>query len=109
MEFKYTLQETLEARFEGEDGKSEMIDIYNHGITGGFHGFIYTYEIEKFFDEFENEIEDYFYDTLGSSWLNDCVTGGNIQDISELKTYLVYSFVELWVSAKVEEEELMAV
>ena len=34
MDFKYDLQETLTARFEGE--WEEMSDLVNHGISGGF-------------------------------------------------------------------------
>ena len=51
MEFKHTLEETLEARFTD---RGEMEDIMNHGIQSGFNGFLYTYEIEAFFNEFEN-------------------------------------------------------
>ena len=51
MDFKHTLNETLEARFTDVD---EMNDIVNHGIKGGFHGFIYTYEINEFFNEVQS-------------------------------------------------------
>ena len=62
MDFKFTLQETLENRFDDPD---EIRDISNHGITGGFSGFIYNYEIDNFYNEFEREIEDMLIDDLG--------------------------------------------
>lgn len=31
--------------------KTTLSDIYNHGIDGGFHGFIYYTETVKFFDD----------------------------------------------------------
>ena len=68
MKFYPTLEETLARRFDDND---EVIDITNHGITGGFNGFIYTYEINEFFDEFENEIEDFFYNIYGSDWMKE--------------------------------------
>ena len=107
MELLYTLEETMEARFTDRD---EMEDINRHGINCGYHGFIYTYEIEEFFNKFEDEIEDYFYDHFGSSWLNDIVTGCNTQTISELKVHCEYSYVESWINWKVEdcEEQLTA-
>ena len=61
MKFYPTLAETLARRFEDMD---EVRDISNHGIQGGFNGFLYNYEINEFFNEFESEIEDYL-DDLG--------------------------------------------
>ena len=102
MDFKINLQETLATRFEG--ARDEMMDIVNHGIAGGFDGFIYTYEINEFFNEYENEIEDYFYEMFGDSWLVD--TGAaDKASFSEMKCYLVYSLVEMYCNDKLEELE----
>ena len=62
MKFYPTLQETLARRFDDMD---EVRDISTHGIQGGYNGFIYTYEINEFYNEFESEIEDYLVDELG--------------------------------------------
>ena len=48
-----------------------MEDIVNHGANCGWHGFIYTYEINDFFNEFENEIEEYYWEIFGSTWMQD--------------------------------------
>ena len=87
MDFKYDLQETLTARFEGE--WTEVEDIVNHGISGGFHGFIYTYEINEFYNEFESEIEDYVIDELGYTFemLSEGVT--SFQDIKNKCVWIV--------------------
>ena len=71
MEFKATLIETLATRFAGEEGRQEMDDINTHGISCGFSGFIYYSEINEFFNEFESEIEDFYYDAFGSEWVKD--------------------------------------
>ena len=96
MEFKFTLQETLENRFDDLD---EVRDISNHGITGGFSGFIYTYEINAFYNEFESEIEDYVIDDLGYTFeqLSEGVT--SFQDI---KNKCVWIVAESWCHDKVD-------
>ena len=102
MDFKYDLQDTLTARFEGE--WEEMMDIVKHGISGGFHGFIYTYEINEFFNEFEDEIENYFYEIFGDTWLKDTGAADKVS-FSEMKCHLVYGLVEMWCNDKLEEME----
>ncbi len=105
MKFEPTLEDTLISRFEGEF--SEMEDIVTHGISGGYHGFIYTYEVNSFFDEFENELEDYFYDVFGDTWLQEtgCSTKSSF---SEMKCHLVYMYVEMWCETKLDELALCA-
>ena len=98
MKFYPTLNETLAKRFEPgtEDGISEIRDIVNHGISGGFGDFIYNYEIEEFFDQFESEIED----RLGDMGLtpNDIVSDTNDWTIRDLKVNSVWIVVESWCS-----------
>ena len=106
MEFKHTLEATMEARF---DNRGEMEDIMNHGIAAGFSGFTYTHEIEAFFNEFENELEDYFYDNFGSRWMIDFISErDDITSVSELKQFMVFSYVECWCVNKVEDEDYVA-
>ena len=98
MKFYPTLNETLAKRFEPgtEDGISEIRDIVNHGIMGGFSDFIYNYEVEQFFDEFEYEIED----RLGDMGLtpNDIVDDVNNWTVRDLKVRSVWIVVESWCS-----------
>ena len=102
MELLHTLEETLVARFEGE--RDEMMDIMNHGISGGFNGFIYTYEINEFFNEFEDEIEDYFYEMFGDSWLVDSGAADKVT-MNEVRCHLVWGLVEIWCGMTLDELE----
>ena len=97
MEFYSTLQETLVNRFDDPD---EIRDISNHGITGGFSGFIYTTEINAFYNEFESEIEDYIVDELGYTFemLSEGVT--SFQDIRNKCVWIV---AESYCHSKVDE------
>ena len=49
LKFYPTLEETLARRFDDID---ECRDIMNHGADTGVSGFIYTYEINEFYNEF---------------------------------------------------------
>ena len=102
MDFKSTLEETLVERFEGET--DEMMDIVNHGISGGFHDFIYTHEINEFFNEFEDDIENFFFNIFGDEWIKETGAADKVT-FSEMKCYLVYSLVEMWCNDKLEELE----
>ena len=99
MKFYPTLQETLAKRFTELD---ECKDIVDHGIDGGFNGFIYTYELNEFFNEFESEIEDYFYDIYGASWLAELTAQREYGSLDELRTYMVWSVATDFCCRKVE-------
>ena len=96
MKFYPTLDETLSKRFEPgtEDGVAELRDIVNHGMSGGVGGFIYYYEINEFYNEFEREIEDVMFDTYGDTWLSEVV--GESENMQALRNTLVWSVVEYW-------------
>lgn len=49
------LEDALAVRFTDAD---EIKDVANHGCSGGVSGFIYNHEIRKFFDDYEDDIED---------------------------------------------------
>ena len=105
MKFYPTLQETLARRFDDMD---EVRDISNHGIQGGFNGFLYTYEINEFYNEFESEIEDYVIDELGytfSQLTDDC------DSFQEIRNRCVWIVAESFCHHKVDlvDEALEAV
>ena len=106
MDFKYSLNETLKVRFEGE--YDEMQDIVNHGIMGGFSGFIYTWELNEFYHEFENELEDYYYEVFGDEWLTHVTD--NCTSMNEVRARMVWGYVEMWCNDTLEayEEEQFA-
>ena len=103
MDFKYSLNETLEARFDELD---EVMDISTHGANTGVSGFTYTWEINEFFNEFEDEIENYYYEIFGDSWLNEL--SHSITSLDELRAKMVWGLVEMWCSQKVDEEAIVA-
>ena len=53
------LKLALDTRFDDLD---EVKDVANHGCGGGVSGFIYYYETSKFFDDYEDEIEEILFD-----------------------------------------------
>ena len=100
MDFKYDLEQTLTYRFEGQ--RDEMMDIVNHGISGGFHDFIYTHEINEFFNEFESDIETYYYEIFGDSWLVDS-GAANCDSMDAIRTHLVWGLIEMYCHGKLGE------
>ena len=103
MEFKYTLQETLEARFTDID---EIKDLASHGANCGWSGFTYTYEINEFFNEFENEIEDFYYDMFGGNFISELSNG--VTSFDELKAKMVWGLIEIYCSNEVENMAIAA-
>ena len=99
------LQEALEQRFDTstEDGRGEVFDIRNHGISGGFSGFIYTHEITEFYNEHESDLLEYLSDmdyTLAS--LAEAVGAESLTDIT---TGVVWCVVECWCAGLADELE----
>ena len=101
MEFKFTLQETLEARFTDRD---EMADVANYGAMSGFGGFIYTREINEFFNEFENEIENYYYEIFGDQWIKES-GAADCDGFDAMRAHLVWGLIELYCSDALDNEE----
>ena len=88
----------LDTEFEAD----ELIDIVNHGMSAGVGGFIYTRDCVDKFNEHDDEIEeflsDWYFDTHGERNYIGMIAGeGNhsVGSIDELKTRMVWSYVEL--------------
>jgi len=86
MPFYPTLQETLARRFDDMD---EVRDISTHGIQSGYSGFLYNYELNEFFNEFESEIEDYLIDELGYTFSQLTEGEDSFQDIRNKCVWIV--------------------
>ena len=99
MRFYPTLEETLAKRFTDND---EVRDISEHGIDGGFTDFIYTYELNRIFDEFEYELEEKLYDVYGESWLMTVAQQHTVTDVQSLKTFMVWFAAEDFCQRKNE-------
>ena len=100
MQFYATLEETMTARFEGEF--DEVEDIANHGASCGWHGFTYHNELREFWYAHGEEIEDYFYDLFGSTWIKDS-GAADCDSVDGIKEHLIWSYLELWCSHKLDE------
>ena len=94
------LFDALDQRFNDFD---ECKDVMNHGMTGGFSGFIYTSEINKFFDEHKNEIEDYLHMILGDNYIKEVCK--NFSTVDNIITQLVWYVVECYCTEKVLKAE----
>ena len=86
-----------------------LCDVASHGLASGCGGFIYTADNVRVFDENDDEIQDFL-----SDWYYDCI-GGNegsfayfarkCEDISQLKSTLVWAYVELKAQSILQEIE----
>lgn len=73
-------------------------DICNHGISGGFSGFIYYFETVDFFNRNEMRITDYFEDCFVKSEFLELIREKlDIADIVEHTHYAINFYVWLYV------------
>ena len=78
----------------------QLCDIANHGMSQGVSGFIYTRDCVEWFDENEDMIEEYLSDwyfdnTNERNYLAAICNDVEPCSIDELKTKMVWSYVEL--------------
>ena len=92
----------LDERF---DDIEEVRDVANHGCGGGVGGFIYYYETRKFFNEYEEEIEEELSEVLGDDWMAQCVASNSVNDTATFKNHCVWVIVELYCQDKRDEDE----
>ena len=95
------LFDALEERFDDFD---EVKDIARHGMSGGFNGFIYTYETRAFFLKYEDEIEELMYlNDVTYPDLLDCMSQNSISDYMNAA---VWYAVEHWARGTQMEYDL---
>ena len=87
----------LDERF---DDIEEIKDVADHGCEGGVSGFIYYYETRKFFDEYQEEIEQELEELYGDDYLKQILNTSSIQDVTQLKNYMVWSVVSMYCTDK---------
>ena len=95
------LERALWDRFSGEAGKDELATISEHGCSGGVGGFIYTEELDQFFDEHESDIEDVLNELMLP--LTSLVRDPESWTFSEMKQNAVWVVVEEYAKLKVDE------
>ena len=87
------LTEALDERFDDMD---EIKDVADHGCEGGVSGFIYYSETSKFFDEYQEEIEEELEDTMGENYLRMIAEAPTVNNIRTLKNFMVWSVVSCY-------------
>ena len=93
------LTKALDERFEDHD---EIIDVARYGCAAGVSGFIYYYETRKFFDEYEEEIEQELYEIYGDDLMREIVNLPSIVDTITFKNHCVWVIVETYCFNKSE-------
>ena len=84
----------LGVEFEEED----LLQIVQDGMRSGIEGFTYLHQCADKFDEHDDEIQDYLSDWCFDNDLEKCsftYFAPDAEDITQLKTKLVYAYVEL--------------
>jgi len=96
------LTAALDERF---DDIEEVKDVADHGCGYGVSGFIYYHETRKFFNEYEEEIEQELEEIFGDRWMSDMVASQSVHDTMTFKNHCVWVIVELYCQNKRDEDE----
>jgi hypothetical protein len=94
----------LDERF---DDIEEIREVAHHGCGGGVAGFIYFYETRKFFNEYEEEIEQELEEIFGDRWMSDMVASQSVHDTMTFKNHCVWVIVELYCQNKRDAQEIV--
>ena len=99
------MQERLKAALDERfDDIEECKDIQEHGCAScACLDFIYYYETRKFFNEYEEELEDYFYNMFGNDWMKQFVADKSVSDTATFKNYCVWMIIELYCLGRVDQ------
>ena len=94
------LTKALDERFTEIE---EIKDVADYGCSSGVGGFIYYHETRKFFNEYEEEIEQELWNMYGDNWFKDIASTAAVTDTMQFKNHCVWVIVETYCIAKVEE------
>lgn len=94
------LTDALQARFDDRD---EIYDIAHYGCAMGVSGFVYYHETTKFFNEFEDDVEDVCHDTLGEDFMEKLSKGTT--SIPNLIQVMVWHTIEVYCQQIMHDEE----
>jgi len=104
---KSRLTVALDERF---DDIEEIKDVADHGCEGGVSGFIYYSETSKFFNEYEEEIEELLDEIYGDckQFYMDIFNNQTqcISSIRHLKNEAVWFVVQVYCQKKLEEQQV---
>jgi len=93
---KYVIDDILE--YDGDDMKSYMEDVMNHGCQSGVcSGLIYYSDTTKFYDKYQEEIEDLLQENKDSIYGSDmsrpefiATLNGSAEDLTQEKNLLAW-------------------
>jgi len=88
----------LDERF---DDIEEVKTVADHGCEGGVSGFIYYSETSKFFDEYQDEIEEELENTMGDDYLRMIAGSPTVTNTRTLKNFMVWSAVSMYCTDRV--------
>ena len=94
------LTKALDERFDDMD---EVKDVADHGCEGGVSGFIYYHETRKFFNEYEEEIEQELREIYGDYWFLEIAKLKAVDDTMTFKNMCVWMVVEMYCQCKSED------
>lgn len=94
------LTDALNERFDDLD---EIKDVAKYGCAIGVSGFVYYHETTKFFHEFEDDIEDVCYDTLGDDFMS--IIAKNTTSVQGMIQVMVWHVVETYCQRVVDHED----
>jgi len=103
MDFKPTLEATLDARFSDPEYPDELKDICIHGMSAGFSDFIYSSELYDFFEKYEDEIEDLLAEA--DIALSQLVARDETWTLQEIREKATWAAVELYAYKKTNDLE----
>ena len=95
---KSRLTVALDERFEDI---TEVKDVADHGCEGGVSGFIYYSETSKFFDEYQEEIEEELNEIYGDDYLKQILNTNSINSVRTLKNNMVWQAVSSYCTDRV--------
>jgi len=99
--YSHELTNALNERFDDLD---EIKDVAQYGCAMGVSGFLYMHETTKFFHEFEDDIEDVCYDTLGDDFMS--IIAKNTTSVQGMIQVMVWHTVETYCQRVAQEEEI---
>ena len=95
------LTDALNARLDDLD---EIKSIAEYGCAMGVSDFIYYHETTKFFQQFEDDIEDVCHDTLGIDYME--IVAKNTTSVQNMLQVMVWHVIETYCQRVAEEEDI---
>ena len=96
----YNVSPMFDALAERFDDMDEIKDVAEYGCAAGVSDFIYSTELDDFFNKYEEEIESELY-TYGIKY-DDLLDTSDFWSLQELKEKAVWCIVEMYCHQRVD-------